>query len=287
MIAGINPALWSLNNYSVHILLRIRLIQYFHCFVFARNIDEFQNYHSYSFDFTFFSSYSHIRSELRTLSRNNQQITHETIDGAKWSISIRTAFMDTSSLVLSKGSRFMRACNFHTGIAHTGRRRKLENIDAQTTEGYRWTRELTLLVLVNSLKARHATACNASRHLRLIKRQTGRCAAASPLLNVSHLSPSFSTFETRRGETGRGVKRRSEAKRSRRGSRVHLHARMSSRRGPNPTTGGKRTLVAFAAILQAAWPPCSDCQASKKIFSPRCRRCFERATRNCGAIARP
>lgn len=119
--------------------------------------------------------------------------------------------MDISSLVLSKGSRFMRACNFHTGIAHAGRRRKLENIDAQTTEGYRWTSELTLLVLVNSLKARHATACNASRHLRLIKRQTGRCAAASPLLNVSHLSPSFSTFETRQGETGRGVKRRSEA----------------------------------------------------------------------------
>ena len=46
---------------------------------------------------------------------------------------------------------------------------------------------------------------NTPRHLRLIKRRTDRCAAASPLLNVSHLSPSFSTTETRRGETTRDV----------------------------------------------------------------------------------
>lgn len=195
--------------------------------------------------------------------------------------------MDILSLVLSKGSRFMRACNFHTGIAHAARRRKLENIDAQTTEGYRWTRELTLLVLVNSLKARHATACNASRHLRLIKRQTGRCAAASPLLNVSHLSPSFSTFETRRGETGRGVKRRSEVKQAR-----FPRALTRSHVIPSRTKSNNRRKTYFGCIRGHS----SDCLATlfglpgiQENFlaemSTLFRACYAKLRGNCTPLA--
>ena len=41
------------------------------------------------------------------------------------------------------------------------------------------------------IKALLLSARNTFRHLRLIKRQTGWCAPAGPLLNVSHLSPAL------------------------------------------------------------------------------------------------
>lgn len=97
------------------------------------------------------------------------------------------------------------------------RRKSGRSIDASLE---RWSRVLTRLVFANLLKA--SPGCrsgNTPRHLRLIKRRTDRCAAASPLLNVSHLSPSFFHLrdETKRDDASSSTEENTAALRVLRG----------------------------------------------------------------------